>query len=172
MRFLMFLTVACLALVTAAGSQIDLLARCRCDRPARGERKAARQERRSARRGYASGYSVTPATPSNNPYDSGVQPLGAAEQPRFRWQCDGRSCRLVPVNPQTKAADCPPPTAPTKTPEPAKEETQETGVIEPPAFENLPDPIQAESDPPPARPVDPTTAWQPDPQAKLPGWDD
>lgn len=164
MRLKMFLTVA-LGLLACAGSYLELAARCRCDRPARGERKAFRQERRATRRGYST-QSYIPSTPSYNPYDSGVQPLGAAtEQPRFRWECNGGSCRLVPIAPQAKAADCPAPTAPAKTPEPepTKEETQE--VIEPPAFENLLEPTGA---------IDPTTAWRPDPPApqRLPGWDD
>lgn len=170
MRLKMFLAVA-LALGACAGSYVELVARCRCDRPARGERKAVRIERRAARRGCST-YQYTPATPSTNPYDSGVQPLGASTpRPEYRWECNGRSCRLVPVTPQAKAADCPPAAPATKTPEPepTKEEPQETGVLEPPAFENLPDPVQAESDPPPSRPVDPTTAWRPDPPVIHPG---
>lgn len=134
MRLKMFLTVT-LALVACAGSYLELAARCRCDRPDRGGRRAARIERRAARRGCTTQY--TPATPSYNPYDgSGVQPLGpksAAAKVEYRWECNGRSCRLVPVAPQAKAADCPPPTAPAKTPEPepTKEETQETPEVEP-----------------------------------------
>lgn len=166
MRLKMFLAIA-LALGACAGSYMEVVARCRCDRPARGERKAARQERRSARRGYSS-YQYTPATPSVSPYDSGVQPLGASEQPRFRLECTGRSCRLVPVTPQAKAADCPPAAPATTTPEPEPSK-EPTGVIEPSAFENVQEAVQAESDPPPPRPVDPKTAWRPDSPVIPPG---
>ncbi len=164
MRLKMFLLVA-LAVVASAGSYLDLAARCRCDRPARGERKAARQEKRSARRGYSSySPSATPSTPSTSPYDSGVQPLGASA-PAYRWECNGRSCRLVPATTQSAAADCPPPTAPTKTPEPEspKAEAQEVRPI-PPEL----NPAEFET------PIDPTTTWRPDPvePQKLPGWDD
>ncbi len=145
MRLKLFLA-SVLAVLACGGGYLELAARCRCDRPARGERKSVRQERRSARRGYSAQYS--PATPSVDPYTPGVQPLGATARPEYRWECNGRSCRLVPVAPQAKAADCPPATAPTKTPEP--EPTTETKEVTTP---------------------DPATAWRPI-QPQLPGWDD
>lgn len=151
MRLKMFLTVT-LALVACAGSYLELAARCRCDRPDRGGRRAARIERRAARRGCTTQY--TPATPSYNPPRGRVDELGvdvpgpkAASNlapVQYQWvqQCtQGRGCQWVrvpvaqpaAVAPQVKAADCPPPTAPAKTPEPepTKEETQEIPEVEP-----------------------------------------
>lgn len=161
MRLKMFLTVT-LALVACAGSYLELAARCRCDRPDRGGRRAARIERRAARRGCTTQY--TPATPSYNPYDSnGVQTLGpkaAAAKVEYRWECNGRSCRLVPIAPQAKVADCPPPTAPAKTPEPepTKEEAKETPAVEPlgKASSGM-SPAEAQ------RWFEAETAWRPDP---------
>ncbi len=158
MRFLMFLVVTCLALVTAAGSQIDLAARCRCDRPARGDRKAARQERKAARRGCSTQY-ATPA-PSYNPYDSGVQPLGAAAPTEYRWECNGRSCRRVPVTPQAAPVPVPDP-AFKATVTPPKEEAKETPATEP---ESTPDgPAVSLNDGEIRSLFNAETAWRPDP---------
>lgn len=154
MRLKLFLFAA-LAVVASAGSYLELSARCRCDRPERGGRRAAKQERKAARRGYSSNCDYVPATPSSNPYDnSGVEPLGpqAAAIPKtaiqYQWQrqCTRGGCNWVsvpvevPVTPSVKAVPVPDPafqktvtpTAPQeKTPpkeEPAVEELQATGA--------------------------------------------
>lgn len=168
MRLKMFLAVA-IGLLACAGSYVELVARCRCERPSRFERRAARQERRAARRGYSlCSPQAETFTPSYNPYDSGVQPLGAA-RPEFRWECNGGFCRLVPVTPAAPAADCPPPTAPqtspvTEPPEPPETKTPETSASQPVgeiSYEMTPEEAQ--------RWFEAETAWRPDPPIVPPG---
>lgn len=79
--YLMFLATA-FAMAGAVGFTVDLSAGCRCNKPAKGDRKAARHERKACRRGQSAAC-VNPATPSYNPYDSGVQPLGQSSASRL-----------------------------------------------------------------------------------------
>ncbi len=84
-KFLTAIAVGCMAMVVAAGSEVDLLAKCRCDgcncsRGGGGARRAARQERRAAKRGMSS-QSVTPNGGGSgyNPYGGdGINIIGAA----------------------------------------------------------------------------------------------
>lgn len=163
MRLKLFL-MGLLAVAACCGGYLELAARCRCERGSRFERRAARQERRAIRRGYST-QSYTPATPSYvDPYQPGVQPLGAT-RPEYRWECDGRSCRLVLVTPQ--AADCPPATEPKTTPEPEppQAQTEEAPAVEPlgkATTEMTADEAQ--------RWFEAETAWRPDPPVIPPGY--
>lgn len=94
------------ALAVAAFAGQDLAAKCRCNVSAR---RAAKLERKAARRG---GYQYQYVTPDNNyrPDDGGVQPLGAAApaDTEWAWDCNGRRCRLVRVPVARPAQPIPP----------------------------------------------------------------
>jgi len=131
MRIWFPVAVVC-ALAVAAFAGQDLAAKCRCNVSAR---RAAKAERKAARRG---GYQYQYITPDRNyrPDDGGVQPLGAAAttpvETELVWQCHGGRCRLVrvPVNRQAQ------PIAPKPQPDPAfKSVTPDPPATPPPTPE-------------------------------------
>ena len=95
-------TVCALAVAVCAGE--DLLAKCRCQISAR---RAAKCERKAARRGFLPTDNRQPTT--DNPYD-GVQPLGASAslETELVWQCHQGRCRLVRVPVARQAQPIPP----------------------------------------------------------------
>lgn len=107
----------------------DVYARCRCDRGGGSRRQVKiekKQERRAARRGEGcSTCSVCPpqSAPQQTPDDGKVEVFERSGEVKYQWQCDGRSCRLVPISPPaTQAKPQPPPPKakePEKTPEAA-----------------------------------------------------
>lgn len=106
MRSMMFLASIVCALVAAAFAGEVVQAKCRCNA---SSRRAAKLERKAARRG---GYQYQYVTPDNNyrPDDGGVQPLGAAApaDTEWAWDCNGRRCRLVRVPAARQAQPVPP----------------------------------------------------------------
>lgn len=118
MRSLMFLGSVVCALAVACCAGEALLAKCRCNVSAR---RAAKQERKAARRGYCAPAYWQPAI--DNSYPNAVQPVGQVEG----WQCDGVRCRPVPV-PDHVPRSIPPQAEPTPQ---APPQTKATEAVKP-----------------------------------------